>query len=212
MKRIFCFLPIFLFIATLQLVEGQQALIASLISQHLGGAAAGGDARLPALLVTAVLMLAALALAGRRPATRSRLEPLWWAGLLLMLVLGVVTLTLHDPALNKWKPSVLYWSMGMALWLSPLLFGKNLLKSLLGDRLMLPPKLWHRLNFAWVAFFAAMGLLNLWVAHAYSVDTWATFKLFGGVGLVLAFTVAQALVLDRCLQGAAPPGTSPESR
>jgi intracellular septation protein len=92
---------------------------------------------------------------------------------------------------------MLYWAMGLSFWLSPLLFGKNLLRALLGEQMQLPALVWHRLNFAWVAFFALMGLLNLWVAYSFSTDTWVNFKLFGGIGLMLLFTLAQGLYLSR---------------
>jgi hypothetical protein len=72
--------------------------------------------------------------------------------------------------------------------------GKNLLKALLGEQLQLPPKVWHRLNFAWIAFFGLMGMLNLWVAYSFSTDTWVNFKLFGGIGLMLLFTLAQGFL------------------
>ena len=65
------------------------------------------------------------------------------------------------------------------------------------SRCELPAPVWHRLNFAWVAFFALMGLLNLWVAYSFSTDTWVNFKLFGGIGLMLLFTLAQGLYLSR---------------
>ncbi len=32
-----------------------------------------------------------------------------------------------------------------------------------------------------------MGVLNLWVAFNFSTDTWVNFKLFGGMGLMIAF-------------------------
>jgi intracellular septation protein len=64
----------------------------------------------------------------------------------------------------------------------------------------LPAIVWHRLNFAWVAFFALMGLLNLWVAYSFSTDTWVNFKLLGGIGLMLLFTLAQALYINRYLK------------
>ena len=38
---------------------------------------------------------------------------------------------------------------------------------------------------AWAAFFAAMGVLNLYVAYNYSEEAWVNFKLFGGMGLML---------------------------
>jgi len=79
------------------------------------------------------------------------------------------------------------------------LTGKNLLKVLLGEQLQLPAKVWHRLNFAWIAFFALMGILNLWVAFNFSTDTWVNFKLFGGIGLMLLFTLAQGFYISRHL-------------
>ncbi|HRZ61128.1 MAG TPA: inner membrane-spanning protein YciB, partial [Rubrivivax sp.] len=115
----------------------------------------------------------------------------------------------HNETFIKWKPSVLYWAMGLAFWLSPLLFGKNLLRALLGEQMQLPGKVWHRLNFAWVAFFGLMGLLNLWVAYTFSTAAWVNFKLFGSLGLTLAFTVAQGLVLARYLKGEAPTTAQP---
>ena len=63
-----------------------------------------------------------------------------------------------------------------------------------------PPRVWHRLNFAWVAFFGAMGLVNLWVAYSFSTETWVNFKLFGGMGLMLVFVVLQALMLGKYVE------------
>jgi intracellular septation protein len=45
-----------------------------------------------------------------------------------------------------------------------------------------------------------MGVLNLWVAYHFSTDAWVNFKAFGGIGLMLAFTVAQGLYLGRYIQ------------
>ena len=53
-----------------------------------------------------------------------------------------------------------------------------------------------------------MGLLNLWVAYSFSTDTWVDFKLFGGIGLMLLFTLAQGLYLSRYLKDDAATGRS----
>jgi intracellular septation protein len=54
--------------------------------------------------------------------------------------------------------------------------------------------------------------LNLWVAYAFSTEVWVNFKLFGGMGLMLAFVVAQALWLARYLpeEPAKPPAVGAE--
>jgi intracellular septation protein len=51
-----------------------------------------------------------------------------------------------------------------------------------------------------------MGALNLWVAFTFSTDAWVNFKLFGSLGLMLVFTIAQGLYLARHLPDEAPAG------
>jgi intracellular septation protein len=118
----------------------------------------------------------------------------------LVTVLGGATIWFHSEAFIKWKPTVLYWVMGSAFLLGPVVAGKNILKALLGQQMVLPEPVWQRLNLAWVAFFALMGVLNLYVAFNYETSTWVNFKLFGGMGLMLVFTVAQGLYISPHLQ------------
>jgi intracellular septation protein len=42
-----------------------------------------------------------------------------------------------------------------------------------------------------------MGLLNLYVAYQFDEATWVNFKLFGGMGLLFAFVVAQGFWLNK---------------
>ena len=65
----------------------------------------------------------------------------------------------------------------------------DFIKSLMGAQMALPEPAWNALNWAWSGFFAAMGLLNLWVAFNFDTDTWVNFKLFGGLGLVVSFII-----------------------
>lgn len=130
-----------------------------------------------------------------------------WVGLGLMIGFAALVLAVDGENFVKWKPSVLYWALGTAMWLSPLVFGRNLLQSLLGQRIGLSARVWHRLNFAWIAYLAAMGLINLWVAYSFSTGTWLDFTLFGGLGLTLAFTLAQGLVFGRASKDDPSPAT-----
>ena len=57
-----------------------------------------------------------------------------------------------------------------------------------------------RLNWSWVGFFAFMGVLNLYVAFNYSEKVWASFKLFGGIGLMLLFVLAQSALLAKYVE------------
>ena len=74
------------------------------------------------------------------------------------------------------------------------------LRAMLEAQMHLPEALWSRLNLAWAGFFAAMGGLNLFVAYSFSEDTWVNFKLFGGMGLMLVFVLAQGMVLSRYIE------------
>lgn len=117
--------------------------------------------------------------------------------------------TLHKNSENfiKWKPSVLYWLMGSALLVGQLFFKKNFIKSLMGAQMQLPDAAWRTMNWSWTGFFAAMGVLNLWVAYNFDTDTWVNFKLFGGMGLMLVFVLGQALYLSRHMKDANPEQT-----
>jgi len=130
-------------------------------------------------------------------ARRKKIDTMLWVSLGLVTVLGGATIWFQNETFIKWKPSVLYWVMGTAFWLSQALWRKNLLQVLMGGQLELPPAIWRNLNIMWIGFFAFMGLLNLYVAYSFSTDTWVDFKLFGGVGLMLLFTLAQGLYLSR---------------
>ena len=203
MKLLLDFLPILLFFGTFKYAEAHKAWAAAFATQHLGFVVTGGvvgPEEAPVLLATVVVIAATLAQVTWLKLSGRKVDLMLWVSLSLVVVLGGLTVWLHSETFIKWKPSVLYWAMGTALWVSQALFGKNLLRTLLGDQIQLPSQVWHRLNFAWIAFFAAMGLLNLWVAYTFSTSIWVNFKLFGGLGLMLAFTVAQGLYLSRYIE------------
>jgi intracellular septation protein len=213
MKLFFDFLPIILFFGAFKYAEGREDWAARFATEHLGGIVSGGTVgpnEAPVLLATVVVIVATLAQIGVLLARGRKVDLMLWVSLGLVLVLGGATIWFHSDAFIKWKPSVLYWIMGLAFWVSRAVFRKNLLQTLMGDQLHLPAAVWQRLNFAWIAFFALMGLANIYVAYAFSTETWVNFKVFGLIGLMLLFTLAQGLYLSRHLQddgaGEAPAG------
>ena len=127
---------------------------------------------------------------------RKRVEPMLWSSLAIIVVFGGATLLLQDETFIKWKPTVLYWLFAAVLG-GASIAGRNLIRAMLSEHMQLPELVWSRLNLSWIAFFAFMGALNLYVAYNYSTDLWVNFKLFGGMGLMLLFVLAQALVLGR---------------
>mgnify|MGYP006278243729 FL=1 len=117
--------------------------------------------------------------------------------LVVIVVFGGATLIAQDETFIKWKPSVLYWAMGGALLVGQVFFRRNWLQSLMKSQMSLPDHAWRVMLWSWCGFFAVMGALNLWVAYHFDTDTWVNFKLFGGMGLMLVFVVAQAMYLGR---------------
>ena len=134
-----------------------------------------------------------------------KVEPMQWLSLGIIVLFGGATILAHDETFIKWKPTVLYWLMASTLAIGLAFFRKNFVKSLMGAQIELPDPVWRNLNFSWITFFALMGVLNLWVAFNFDTDTWVTFKLFGGLGLMLVFVLVQAVYLNKHIK----PGTTP---
>ena len=207
MKLLLDFLPIILFFVAFKAADANKETAAAFATGHFGFLVSGGvvgPGEAPVLLATVVVIVATLAQVAILALRGKKIDLMLWVSLALVVVMGGLTVWLHNETFIKWKPTLLYWVMGSAFALAPLLFGKNLLKLLLGEQLQLPAPVWQRLNLAWVLFFATMGALNLWVAYNFSTDTWVNFKLFGSIGLMLVFTIAQGLYLARHMPDEAP--------
>ena len=126
-----------------------------------------------------------------------KVEPMLWVSLGVIVVFGGATLYLQNEAFIKWKPTVLYWLFAAALGIGALVFKKNLIRAMMEKQMSLPEPVWARVLLSWIAFFAVMGVLNLYVAFNYSTDTWVNFKMFGGMGLMLIFVLGQAVMLAK---------------
>ena len=129
-----------------------------------------------------------------------KIDTMLWLSLAIIVVFGSATLLLHDETFIKWKPTVLYWLFACVLTGSALLFHKNLIRAMLGEQIQMPDTDWSKLNLSWAGFFASMGFLNLYVAFNYPTDTWVNFKLFGGMGLMLAFVIGQGVFLAKYVE------------
>ena len=200
MKILFDFLPIILFFGMFKYAEGNTEWAARSATEWLGFMVSGGvvgTAEAPVLLATVVVILATLAQILWLVVRGRKIDKMLWVSLGLVTLLGGATIYFHSESFIKWKPTVLYWVMGAALLIGQLVFGKNGIQSLMGAQMTLPDPVWRTLNFSWVGFFALMGVLNLWVAFSFPTATWVNFKLFGGMGLMLAFVLGQAVLLNK---------------
>lgn len=151
---------------------------------------------------TAVAIAASVAQFIWLRATGKRIEMTHWINLSVIVIFGGATLWLHSDVFIKWKPTVLYWLFGGALLGSRLLFGRNLMRRLLGAQIELSDAAWDKLNLSWALFFLAAGAINLYVAFSghFTESQWVNFKVFGLMGLLLVFVIGQSLWLGKHMQ------------
>ncbi len=200
MKFLFDLFPVILFFGVFKWGEGNPASAQSVVQEYLSGIVSGGVASLeqaPIMLATAVAILATLGQIGYLLLRRKKVDGMLWVSLAIITVFGGATIYFHNETFIKWKPTVLYWFFGAALLIGQALFRKNLIRMMMEKQIMLPDPLWQRLNLIWAGFFAAMGVLNLYVAYSFSTAIWVNFKLFGFTGLMFAFIIAQSMFLSK---------------
>ena len=205
MKLLFDLLPVILFFVTFKVAgsypQQSLALAGSTLGWMVGDGTVPAD-QAPILLATAVAIIASVVQVGSVLARGRRVDPMLWVSLGVIVVFGGATIWFHDETFIKWKPSILYWLFGASLLAGHLVWKKNLLHTLLGTQLEVPPQVWDRLLWAWIVFFALMGIVNLVVAYSVPTDTWVNFKLFGLFGLTLAFTLGIGIYLSRHMKEA----------
>jgi intracellular septation protein len=146
---------------------------------------------------TAVAMGASFGQIGWLWFKRRKIDKMLWMSVGVITFFGGATLLFGNETFIKWKPTVLYWLFAGIIIVGQLVFRKNLVRSMMEHQVSLPDDVWKRLRASWIGFFLMMGALNLYVAYNYSTDAWVNFKLFGGMGLMLAFVLLQALLLAR---------------
>jgi intracellular septation protein len=203
MKILFDLLPIILFFTSFKWAEGHKEAVAQWMTQHIGFAVSGGVVGLteaPVLLATLVVIAGTLLQVIALKALRKPVDKMLWAGLVIVVVLGGLTLWFHDETFIKWKPTVIYWVMGAGLLVSDVIMKRQSLSKMMGGQIDVPAAIWRQMAWAWVGFFAAMGFINLYVAFNYPLDVWVSFKMWGSLGLTLVFTMAQGLYLGKHMQ------------
>jgi intracellular septation protein len=197
MKILFDLFPVILFFGVFKLAganpDAAQALAASISYQV-------DPLHLPVLFATAAAIIATIAQIIWVRLRHGKVDTMLWVSFAIILVFGGATLLLHDEAFIKIKPTALYWLFALVLLFSNILFKKNLIRSLMQEKMSLPGPIWTRLNLAWSGFFIALGILNLYVAWNFSTDTWVNFKLFGATGIMLIFIILQAMIVAKHIE------------
>jgi intracellular septation protein len=203
MKFLFDMFPVILFFGVFKWGEGHAASAQAMVGQYLSGLVSGGSVSLeqaPILLATAVAILATIAQIGYLLVRGRKVDGMLWVSLAIIVVFGGATIYFHNEAFIKWKPTVLYWVFALALVGAQFIMGKNLIRMMMKAQIDLPDAIWTRLNMAWATFFAAMGVVNLYIAFNFPTSTWVNFKLFGFMGMMIAFVVAQTMFLSKYIK------------
>jgi len=148
---------------------------------------------------TAVLMVAMVLLLGIDYLLQRRIPPMHALSAVLVFVLGGATLLFHDKQFIQLKPTALFWLAGLAFlasfWIGKRTLTERLLSAALQGQVHVPDSIWRRLNVLWVIFYGILGGLNLLVATYASERVWVNFKVFGLIGITLAFVLVQAVWL-----------------
>jgi intracellular septation protein len=149
-------------------------------------------------VATAVAIVASIAQIAYFHWGRGKVQVVHWLSFGVILVFGGATLIFHDETFIKWKPTVVYWLFAAILAVGRLAFRRNLIAVLLKD-IKLPDAVWARVTWAWVAFLAALGGANLYVATHFPTRIWVLFKVPGAIALSILFAAATVVSVARYL-------------
>jgi intracellular septation protein len=125
------------------------------------------------------------------------ISPLLWFSGVMVVVLGGLTIWLHDETFIKMKPTV-YYVLVASLLTFGLLTDRPLLQRVLGSTYPgLDEGGWSKLTRNWAIFFAFMAVLNEAVWRNASTQFWIGFKIWGALPLTFLFAAANIPMLLR---------------
>lgn len=139
-----------------------------------------------------VAMMAALIFSAVR---YKHISPLLLFSGVMVVILGGLTIWLHNETFIKIKPTI-YYALVAGLLAFGLATGRNLLKVVLGSAYPgLTEQGWRILTRNWAIFFAVMAVVNELVWRNTSTDFWIGFKIWGAIPATLLFAVANVPML-----------------
>ncbi|MDA0706639.1 MAG: septation protein IspZ [Proteobacteria bacterium] len=151
-----------------------------------------------------VLMVAAPFAMGIQWLLTKKINKISTVSTALVIVLGGGALLLDNKMIFLWKPTVFYWVAAVVFLASQFVGERPIIQRIMESAskdadapVQLVREQWTILNLSWVIFFIVGGALNIYVAYNYPEATWVKFKLFGLLGLTLAFVIAQSFWLAR---------------
>ncbi len=126
-----------------------------------------------------------------------QISPLLWFSGAMVLLMGSVTLWLHNETFIKIKPT-LYYALISSILAFGLFTGRPLLKAVLESAYPgLDNDGWRKITRNWALFFLFMAALNEAVWRNSTTDFWVGFKLWGAIPLTFVFALANVPMLLR---------------
>jgi intracellular septation protein len=124
-----------------------------------------------------------------------RISPLLWFSGIMVVILGGLTIWLHNEIFIKMKPTI-YYALVAGLLAFGLATDRPLLQRVLGGAYPgLNEDGWRKLTRNWAIFFVFMALLNEAVWRNSSTNFWVGFKLWGAIPLTFLFAAANIPML-----------------
>jgi intracellular septation protein len=126
-----------------------------------------------------------------------QISPLLWFSGVMVVILGGLTIWLHDETFIKMKPTV-YYALVAGLLTFGLMTDRPLLQRVLGSTYPgLDESGWTKLTRNWAIFFAFMAILNEAVWRNSTTQFWIGFKIWGAIPLTFVFAAANIPMLIR---------------
>ena len=126
-----------------------------------------------------------------------KISPLLMFSGIVVIILGGLTIWLHNETFIKVKPTI-YYALVAGLLGFGLATGRQFLKMVLGSAYPgLSDTGWRLLSRNWALFFAAMALLNEAVWRNSTTDFWVGFKLWGAIPLTFLFAALNIPMMMR---------------
>jgi intracellular septation protein len=146
-------------------------------------------------LSTGLFMVATLVAMGVSWMRYGKISAIQCFSALMVLVLGGLTIVLHQEWIIKVKPTIYYVTLTLILFYG-LLTGKPTLQAVLGQAYPgLTAQGWRLLTRNWAIFFALMAIANELVWRNTSTSFWLSYKLWGSLPATILFAAGNIPML-----------------
>ena len=138
-------------------------------------------------VATGVLVVGVVAMAAMQWIRERKVNSLMLISAVLVLVLGGITLVLHDETFIQWKPTVASTAFALVFLFSAFIGKKTMVEQMMGEVVQLPPSTWKKINYIWTVFWLVMALVNAWMVRSFDLTTWVNWHLPVLFGLSVVF-------------------------